>query len=155
MNIVDSLELRSTAHANMTFTYEPFLEENELAIPSPHGRVYLPDGSDKRLSEALGTAYCMLPEGCERPEGSPGDNRVTVPGTDAFAYIGITGHTTPSTDFVVEGHSLETYCEIGPAGIATYRLTGGNWTWQFHGVRRSMAASGPRSPPAARSLTIR
>ena len=132
VEIVDALELKSTAHANLVFTYEPFLEDNDLVIPAPHGRIYLPDGSDVRLTAAIGTAYCMLPEGCECPEGSPGDNRATVPGTDAFAYIGITGHTN-ATDFVVEGHSLETYCEIGPAGIATYLLTGGNWTYEFHG----------------------
>ena len=92
----------------------------------------------------------MLPEGCECPEGSPGDNRATVPGTDAFAYIGITGHTN-ATDFVVDGHSLETYCEIGPAGIATYLLTGGNWTYEFHGGK---AVNGCIWPSISASGTI-
>ena len=132
VSVTDELHLGSFADARLVFTYEPFLEENDLEIPAPPGRIYLPDGSDKRLTEALGAAYCMLPGGCECPQGSPGDNRMTTPGTDAFAYIGITGHTT-ATDFVVEGHSLETYCELGPAGRANYVLTGGSWTWNFNG----------------------
>jgi hypothetical protein len=146
----DSLGLNFSHEAHMTFTYEPFLEENGLAFAAPHGRVYLPDGSDKRLTEALGDAYCMLPEGCECPVGSPGAGRITIEGTEAFAFIGITGHTI-DTDLIVEGLSVEEFCELDPQGMATYILTGGSWSTNFHG---GIAINGCTWPSASGSGTF-